>query len=130
MTSSWRQPVKTPRAAPPAQRGITLFGLLFWAVIVGGVAVLLMKLFPAINEYRTIQSVVNAVAKNGASTVPEIRSAYDQRRSVEYGVDAVSGRDLDITKEDDKVVISFAYDKEIELVDPVYLVIKFKGQSK
>ena len=32
--------------------------------------------------------------------------------------------------EGDKIVISFAYDKEVELVDPVYLLIKFKGQSK
>lgn len=129
MTSSWRQPVKAPRGSA-RQRGLTMFGLLFWAVIVGAVAVLLMKLFPAINEYRTIQSVVNVVAKGSATTVPEIRSAFDQRVSVEYGVDAITGKDLEITKEDDKVVINFAYDKEIELFAPVYLLLKFKGHSR
>ena len=112
------------------QRGITLFGLLFWAVIVGAVAVLLMKLFPAVNEYRTIQTMVNAVAGSGASSVPEVRSAFDQRRALEYGVEALTGKDLEISKDNDKIVISFAYDKEIELVDPVYLVIKFKGHSR
>ncbi len=112
------------------QRGITLFGLLFWAVIVGAVAVLLMKLFPAVNEYRTIQSVVNAVANSGASSVPEVRTAFDQRKSVEYGIESITSKDLDITKDNDKIVISFAYDKEIELFDPVYLVIKFKGHSR
>ena len=127
--TSLHQPVKTPRAARQ-QRGITLFGLLFWAVIVGSIAVLLMKLFPAINEYRTIQGMVTAVAQSGGSTVPEVRRAYEQRRSVEYGVDAVTGQDLEITKEDEKIVVRFAYDKEIELVDPVYLLLKFKGQSR
>ena len=112
------------------QRGITLFGLLFWAVVVGAVAVLLMKLFPAINEYRTIQGMVNAVAKSGASSVPEVRAAFDQRKTVEYGVESISSRDLEITKDNEQIVISFAYDKEIELVDPVFLVIKFKGHSR
>ena len=112
------------------QRGITLFGLLFWAVVVGAVAVLLMKLFPAINEYRTIQGMVNAVAKSGASSVPEVRAAFDQRKTVEYGVESISSRDLEITKDNEQIVISFAYDKEIELFDPVFLVIKFKGHSR
>ena len=112
------------------QRGITLFGLLFWAVVVGAVAVLLMKLFPAINEYRTIQGVVNAVAKSGASSVPEVRAAFDQRKTVEYGIESITSRDLEITKDNEQIVISFAYDKEIELIDPVFLVIKFKGHSR
>lgn len=120
------------RSMDPArrQRGITLFGLLFWAVIVGAFAVLLMKLFPAINEYRTIQTMVNSVAQSGASTVPEVRAAFEQRRVVEYGVDSITGKDLEITKDNDKIVISFAYDKEIELFDPVFLLIKFKGHSR
>ncbi len=113
-----------------SQRGLTLFGLLFWAVVVGAIAVLLMKLFPAINEYRTIQTMVNNVAKSNPSTVAEARAAYDQRRLVEYGVEAVTGKDLDVSKVDEKVVISFAYDKEIELFEPAYLLIKFRGHSR
>ena len=124
------KPVIQSNAPARRQRGITLFGLLFWAVIVGAVAVLLMKLFPAVNEYRTIQTMVNAVASSGASSVPEVRSSFDQRRSIEYGVDAITGKDLEVTKDNDKIIISFAYDKEIELIDPVYLVIKFKGHSR
>lgn len=127
--TSLHQPLKTHRVARH-QRGITLFGLLFWAVIVGAVAVVLMKLFPAINEYRTIQGMVNNVAQSGGSTVPEVRAAFEQRRAVEYGVDSVTGKDLEITKEDEKIVVRFAYDKEIELFDPVYLLLKFKGQSR
>lgn len=112
------------------QRGISLFGLLFWAVVISAVAVVLMKVFPAVNEYRTVQSMVNKLARDGGTSVPEIRSSFDKLRSVEYGVDSISSADLDISKEDDKIVIGFAYDKEIELIDPVYLVLKFKGESK
>jgi hypothetical protein len=35
-----------------------------------------------------------------------------------------------VTKENDKVVLQFAYDKEIEIVKPVYLLIKYEGRSK
>jgi hypothetical protein len=49
---------------------------------------------------------------------------------IEYSIKSISGKDLEITKENDKVVIRFAYDSEIELMDPVFLLIKYKGSSK
>jgi len=121
------------RATEPVrvQQGFTLIGLLFWAVIICALALLVMKVAPAVSEYRTIQGMVNKAAHEGGSTVAEIRAAYDRYSQIEYGVEAIkSGRDLDIAKEDDKVVIRFAYDKEIPLFEPVYLLIKFRGQSK
>jgi hypothetical protein len=42
----------------------------------------------------------------------------------------VAGKELEITKENDKVVIRFGYEKEIELFGPVFLLIKYAGQSK
>ena len=36
----------------------------------------------------------------------------------------------DIAVDQEKVVISFAYTKEIELIAPVFLVIKYEGRSK
>ncbi|HYR26559.1 MAG TPA: DUF4845 domain-containing protein [Aquabacterium sp.] len=112
------------------QSGITMIGLLFWAVVLCSGALLAMKVFPALSEYRTVLSMVNKVAHGGGSTVPEIRAAFDRAAQIEYGVTSVTSKDLEITKENDQVVVSFAYDKEIELISPVYLVIKFKGQSK
>lgn len=112
------------------QRGISLVGLLLWAVLVSAVAVLIMKLFPVINEYRTLQKMVQQVADEGGSSVPEIRKSFDRLASVEYGIESIRSSDLDITKENDKVVVRFAYDKEIELLDPVYLLIKFEGESQ
>lgn len=111
------------------QRGITLFGLLFWGVLLGFLALVGMKVFPTINEYATIQRMVDKCAQDGGSSVADIRNNFERQKSIEYGVD-LSAKDLDISKENDKVVIKFAYDKEIELIDPVYLLIKYHGQSK
>lgn len=122
----------SPRASAvrARQSGITLVGLLFWAVLISAVALVLMKVFPAVTEYRTIQSMVNKAAREGGSTVSEIRDSFDRDSQVQYGVTSINARDLDITKEDEKVVIKFAYNREIELIAPVYLLLKFEGQSK
>lgn len=119
-----------PSTARRSQSGITLVGLLFWAILISVFALILMKVFPAVTEYRTIQSMVNKAAHDGGSTVQDIRNAFDRAASVEYGVTSITGKDLEITKEEDKVVVKFAYDREIELMSPVFLLLKFQGQSK
>ena len=111
------------------QRGITLFGLLFWAVVVGFVALIGMRVLPALNEFFTIKRTVNKIATEG-STVPEIRAAFERQKDIEYSIVSITGKDLVITKENEKVVVSFAYDKEVELVKPVFLLIKFEGRSQ
>jgi hypothetical protein len=112
------------------QRGITLFGLMFWAIVVGFLALLTMRVLPTLNEYFTIQKAVKKIANEGGGTVPEIRNAFEKQKEIEYSIQSISGKDLVITKENDKVVVSFAYDKEIELMKPVYLLIKYEGRSK
>ncbi|HEX6705375.1 MAG TPA: DUF4845 domain-containing protein [Albitalea sp.] len=112
------------------QRGITLFGLLLWAIVIGFVALLGMRVLPTVNEYLTIQKAVNKIATEGLSTVPEIRNSFEKTKEIEYSIQSISGKDLEITKENDKVVIRFAYDKEVEIMSPVYLLIKYQGSSK
>ncbi len=112
------------------QRGITLFGLLFWAIVVGFISLVVLRVLPTMNEYFTIQKAVNKIAHEGGTTVPEIRNAFEKTMAIEYSISTISAKDLVITKENDKVVISFAYDKEIELMAPVFLLIKYQGRSK
>ena len=110
------------------QRGFTLFGLLFWAIVVGFLALIGMRVLPALNEYFTIKRAVNKITSEG-TTVPEIRNAFERQKDIEYSITSISGKDLSVTKENDKIVVSFAYDKEIELMAPVFLLLKFEGRS-
>ena len=117
-------------ASSRRQRGVTLFGLMFWAIVIGVTALVVMRVLPTVNEYYTIQRAVDKIAREGGTTVPEIRAAFEKQKQIEYSITSIDGKDLQITKENDKVVVSFAYDKEIELVAPVYLLIKYEGRSK
>jgi len=110
------------------QRGVTLFGLLFWAVIVGFIALIGMRVLPTLNEFFTIKRAVNKIASEG-TTVPEIRAAFERQKDIEYSITSITSKDLKITKENEKIVVSFAYDKEVEILKPVYLLIKFEGHS-
>lgn len=113
-----------------SERGITLFGLLFWAIVIGFVALLGLRVLPTVNEYFTIKRAVEQIAASGATTVPEIRAAFDKQQQIEYSIQSITSKDLEITKVNEKVVIGFAYSKEIEIMSPVYLLIKYEGRSK
>ena len=49
---------------------------------------------------------------------------------MEYSIESISGQDLAISKDNDKVVIEFGWDREIDLFGPVYLTIKYRGKSR
>lgn len=119
--------LSTPRCG---QRGVSLFGLLFWAIVVGFFGYLAVVVFPTVNEYLTIKRAVDKIAAESPSTVPEVRSAFERQKSIEYSISSIGGNDLDITKENDRLVIRFAYEKEIPIVGPVYLLLKYAGRSQ
>ncbi|MFM7507586.1 MAG: DUF4845 domain-containing protein [Rubrivivax sp.] len=112
------------------QRGLTLFGLLFWALIIGFAGYMVVRVLPTVTEYLTIQRAVDKIAAEQPSTVAEARAAFDRQKELEYSINAVTGKDLQVTKENDRVVLAFSYDKEIPVMGPVYILIKYEGRSK
>jgi hypothetical protein len=120
--------LRIPTARRP--RGITLIGLLLWAIVVAMVALVVVRVVPTINEYSTIVRAVKKIAQDQPGTVAEARKAFDRQKDIEYSISSISGSDLVVTKENDKVVIRFAYEKEVPLFEPVYLLIKYSGEGR
>jgi hypothetical protein len=109
------------------QRGISFIGLLFVAVVLGCAGVVLAQVIPTVIEYQGIGKAANKAAEG--NTVPEVRALFDRAQAVD-DFKSVSGKDLDVRKVGDRVVVSFAYDREIHLAGPAYLVLKYKGQGQ
>lgn len=109
------------------QRGITFFGLLFVGTVIALTGVVAAQVFPTYVEYMAIAKAVNKAA--AGSSVPEIRTTFDNAAAID-NISSISGRDLEITKEGDKVVVSFAYQREIHLTGPGWLTLKYSGRSK
>lgn len=113
---------------PARQRGLSLVSLLF----IGVIAVLLLtvgfKLVPSLIEYLAIDRAVQRIKSEG-STVREIRAAFDRYATID-DIKSVSGKDLDITKDGDGVVISYTYSYSVPLADNVRLVIDYSGSTQ
>jgi hypothetical protein len=127
---TYRKPILGAARPRRRQRGITLFGLMFWAIAIGFVGYLLVRTLPTMNEYFTIQRAIDKIAAAQPSTVAEARAAFERQKEIEYSIVSVTSKDLQITKENERVVIAFAYDKEVPIAGPVYLLIKYEGRSK
>lgn len=113
------------------QRGLTLIGLIVICILLAMVALLIAKVAPDVEEYFAIVKDVKATAQDPAArqaSVVEIRRIFDKRKMID-NVTAIGGDDLDISKEGNDLVISFAYSRKIHLTGPVSLVIDFEGSS-
>lgn len=109
------------------QRGMSFIGLLFVGGLLAVTGVVVAQAIPTVIEYQAVLKAVNK-AKDG-NTVPEVRSIFDKAASID-NISSISGKDIDVTKENDKVVVRFAYQREIHLAGPAYLTLKYAGQSR
>lgn len=119
-------------APPPprrALRGLSLVGLLGWVMALCIVVLGLVRVVPALLEYQTILGAVKRIATQGHASVAEVRAAFDKQAQIDFTEVRVRGQDLDIHKEDERVVVAFAYEREVPLAGPVFLLFKFRGSS-
>jgi len=125
-SSSRRRLAHAPGGA--RQRGLSLISLLF----VGLIAVFLLaigaKTVPALVEYFAIERAVQKVANEG-QTVRDIRAAFDRYATID-DIKSVTGKDLDITKDSDRVVVTYAYSYSVPILDNVRIVIDFSGNNR
>jgi Tfp pilus assembly major pilin PilA len=111
------------------QRGITLIGMVVVCIIIVVVAIGGLKIAPAYIEYYTLKKAIVGVAQTtGRGTVGEVRQAFDRRAQID-DIDVIAAKDLEITKEGNEIVISFAYPKRISLFGNVSVVIEFAASS-
>ena len=108
------------------QRGISLFTLIFFLAVLGMVGAVGLRAFPSVLEYQAALKAINRAKDE--STVAAVRAAFDRAAEID-SITSIKGKDLEVTKNGDKVVVSFAYDKEFHLAGPAWLTLKYEGTS-
>ncbi len=116
------------RGSIERQRGLSLVGLFLVGLFVVALIALAFKVVPAVVEYIAIERAVQKI-RNEGSTVRELQAAFDRHATID-DITSISARDLDITKEGDRIVISYAYAKKVPITDNVSLVIDFSGTTR
>ena len=108
------------------QRGISMFTLLFILVVLGAAGAIGMQAFPSVVEYQAALKAINKARDE--ATVAAVRASFDRAAAID-NITSISGKDLEVTKEGDQTVVSFAYNKEFHMFGPAWLTLKYEGQS-
>ena len=116
---------------PSRQRGASLISLLVLAVIVGFFMLMAARVFPSVNEYLTIRKAVTNIMKSGPANAGDIRTSFEKATEVEYSIHTITGKDLNIQPIGDTggLRTSFAYNVEIPIVEPVFILVKYSGTA-
>ena len=114
-------------ASQSRQRGLSFIGVIFIGLIAVAAFAIGGQSIPIFLEYQAISKAARKAAKEGG-TVAEIRTIFDRAAMID-AINSIQGKDLEIGKRGDKVIVSFKYSREIALAGPAYLVYRFEGQT-
>lgn len=109
------------------QRGISFIGILFLGCVLAFTGVVIAQVVPTLIEFQAITKAASKAAEG--ATVADVRRTFDKVASVD-DIRSITGKDLDVSKEGEKTVVAFAYNKEIHIGGPAYLLLKYTGKSK
>lgn len=111
------------------QKGVSLGGLLMLLVLLLPVGLVGLKTVPTVIEYYAIlkdaKAAVNQVGPE--ATVADVRKAFDKYAEVDNL--ELKSADLQISKEANRIVVSFEYEKVIPLFGNVSLLIDYRGTT-
>ncbi|HWT55000.1 MAG TPA: DUF4845 domain-containing protein [Rhodocyclaceae bacterium] len=114
------------------QHGFTLTQLLLGCVFGGVIVLLVIKLAPEYIEFYKIRADVTAIAQeangNPNATVADIRRAFERRAEIDQ-ITTFKSSDLDISKDGNRVVVEFAYERKVHLFKNISVLIDFAGSS-
>lgn len=110
-----------------SQRGVSMLGIAMICMMTVLVAVGALKIIPAYIEFGTVKKAALA-SKDGAKTVADVQRNFDKRAQVD-DIGAITGKDLEVTKEGNNIVVAFKYDKKIPLFQNVSVLFEFSGSS-
>lgn len=108
------------------QLGMSFIGLVFVAAVLGSLGVVIAQVVPTAIEYQAILKAAQKATEG--NTVVEVRTIFDRAAAVDT-ISSITAKDIEVTKENDKVVVSFAYEREIHLFGPAFLTLKYAGRS-
>ena len=113
------------------QRGMGLLALIFWALVSVFVFMVALKILPVYKENMAIKTTLSAMAsdsilQNGEKW--EIRKSFNERADID-DISSVNGGDLEIDKEDGRIVLGIAYSVKTPLFANISLHIDFNESS-
>ena len=119
------------RTMKSKQRGLSMIGFLFVAIVLVAVAMLAMKLVPAYIEFFSVKKILATMGQESdlkSKSNTDIRSDFSRRAGVSY-VTVVKPEDISIDRRGGVPVISVDYAFRTKLIGNASLVVDFSASS-
>jgi len=109
---------------------MSIIGFLFVAAVVVVVALVGFRMLPAYIEWYTIQKALEAAVADAGNdpSLMNIRKAMERKLSADYA-DAVSAKDVNVTKQGNTIVAQVSWQKILPMVGNVSILIDFDAQA-
>ena len=114
-----------------AEKGLTLTGFLFWAIVAVVGILLGFRLFPAYYEHYQIQRTLNVIANDESLrslTKRDVESSFVRRSTIE-NITAISVEDLVITREGGGWTLETQYSVKVPLFGNLSACMDFMARS-
>lgn len=114
-----------------AEKGLTLSGFLFWAIVAVVALLLGFKLFPAYYENYSIQRTLNVIASDESLrslTKRDVESSFVRRATIE-NITAIGLDDLVITREGGGWILETQYSVKVPLFGNLSACMDFVAHS-
>ena len=114
-----------------SQRGLTMFGFLFVAIVLVAIAMLAMKLVPAYIEFFSVKQILTSMGEGSeikSMSNGDIRKDFSKRAGAGY-VTVVKPEDLSVDRSGGVPVVTAEYEYRTKLLGNVSLVVDFSASS-
>lgn len=114
------------------QKGVTLSGFLLWSIVLIFAALLGFKIGPPYFEYMKIKRQLQALVEDSevqSGLRRDVENAFSKRATIE-DINAVTPKDLVISKEGDGIVVSVDYSTCVPVVANLKACMDFSASSR
>ncbi|MEO8509285.1 MAG: DUF4845 domain-containing protein [Betaproteobacteria bacterium] len=111
------------------QHGLSMIGFLLVAAVTMLFALLAFRVTPAYIEYFTIQKALEgALADTNDPSLANVRRAMERRLNADYA-DAITARDVEVTKNGNVITAAVSWEKKLPLVHNASLLLEFDASA-
>ena len=114
---------------PRSQRGLSMIGFLFVAVVAVTCVMVGFRVLPAYIEHYSIQKAMKqALDESRDLTAAEIRNNFQKHADAGY-IESINGKDLEVVKTRNEVSVSASWTRKLPMVANVSLLLEFEATA-
>jgi len=112
------------------QRGLSMVGFLFVAVVVVVLVMIGFRVAPAYIEYYSVNKALERALyeTKDLNSATEIRKSFDKYADAGY-IESVSGKDIEVVKTKNEITASASWTRKLPLVGNASLLLDFEATA-